>query len=102
MALNKIFCGWRKIMEDYRQASMYEPEKVIAARPFLLGRRLCVLGLYSSFFVCLVALWLTGTLFGHVYQALPDWLMQVVTGNRYVILALPLVCLIGCSVGLRY
>src|SRR5579859_6849265 len=91
-----------KIMEDYQQASMYEPEKVVEVRPFLLGRRLCVLGLYGSFFGCLVALWLTGTLFGHVYQILPDWLMQVIVGNRYLILVAPLVCLIGCYAGLRY
>ena len=89
-------------MEDYQQASMYEAEKVVEIRPFLLGRRLFVLGLYGSFLGCLVALWLTGTLFGHPDQVLPDWLMQGIESSRYIVLAVPLICLAACYGGLRY
>jgi hypothetical protein len=87
-------------MKDHQEISMFESDEAPYQRPPLLLKRLLVVMLYLSFIACLVALWLTNTIFGN--PSLPDWLIQAIASNRNAILIAPLVCLMTCYLTMRH
>lgn len=87
---------------DNQQMLMHEADEGLPGRSLLRLRRFLVLGLYLSFFVCLITFWSTGLLFGGPGGALPTWLMGIVETNHLIILIVPLVSLALCYIALRF
>lgn len=65
-----------------------------------LGRALAT-GLGLSFLACLSAIWFSGTLLSAPDQIVPVGFLQMVAGNRVLILCAPVICLVICYASLR-
>ena len=87
-------------MYEYQHMSIDE-EKLIHRQPRLRLRRSLVIALYFSFFACLAALWLSGTLLGGADQLLSSWLFRAVVDHRLMVLGMPFACLLACYGALR-
>jgi hypothetical protein len=79
-----------------------EADEPFNYRYAVLWRRFLVFALGLSFLACLLALWVTGTVFGNPAQFLPSTLMFLVQQNRLVILIVPLLGLLVCYLWLRH
>lgn len=61
-------------------------------------RRLLVIALYASFLICLLTIWLSGTLFGDPAQVLQPWLLQMIDVYRtFMLIASALLLLVFYS-----
>ncbi len=79
-----------------------EPDEPFNYRNSMLWRRFLVFALGLSFLACLLALWLTGTVFSNPIQLLSLTLMIFIQSNRLAILIVPLLSLLVCYLLLRH
>lgn len=88
-------------MHQQQLFELEEEERMAKPRLPLWTRRLLVIALCLCFLACLLAIWLTGTLFGSLDQSASFWLFQTIANHRIIALAIPFACLIVCYAALR-
>jgi hypothetical protein len=90
-------------MHRHQQLAIDETGPLLHRRPSLVLRRFLVIALYLSFFACLAALWLSGTLLGNPDDTfLPAWLLQGMATHRLFVLIVPFVSLVACYGAVRH
>lgn len=89
-------------MSEHRSPGTDEENPITQHEPSLRTRRLLVIAFYLSVFACLLAIWLSGTLFGNAGQVLPHWLFRGAAAHRVSILSASCICLLVWYAILRH
>jgi len=89
-------------MREHRSTGTDDEDTMAQSKPSLWIRRLLVIALYLSVLACLLAIWLSGTLFGNVSQILPLWLLREAADHRVSMLGASCICLLIWYAMLRH
>lgn len=89
-------------MRKHRSTITDDEDTMAQDRLSLWMHRLLVIALYLSVLACLLAIWLSGTLFGNVSQILPLWLLRDAADHRVSMLGASCICLLIWYAMLRH